>query len=239
MHARACALAIGLLAAACESAFAQITLELVVTGLSEPVAFVQDPTDPSMWFIVQKGGRIRVVSGGTLLATDFLDLASVVLNEGERGLLGLAFSPDYAVSRRFFVNFVDKQGQTVIARFNRSAGDALVADAASRFDLRWPGGQRYIAQPFTNHKGGTLRFGPDGFLYIGMGDGGSGNDPNNYAQNSASLLGKMLRVDVSVDDSDQTGPSSGAWSRAVNIGAGAFQYVSGVWETNLTLVVSL
>lgn len=170
MHARACALAIGLLAAACESAFAQITLELVVTGLSEPVAFVQDPTDPSMRFIVQKGGRIRVVSGGARLATDFLDLASVVLNEGERGLLGLAFSPDYAVSRRFFVNFVDKQGQTVIARFNRSAGDALVADAASRFDLRWPGGQRYIAQPFTNHKGGTLRFGPDGFLYIGMGN---------------------------------------------------------------------
>ena len=201
----ACALAAGLAVACAVPAGAQVALRLVVTGLSQPVAFIQDPTNPSVQFIVQKGGRIRVLSGGVLLPTDFLDLSGVVLNEGERGLLGLAFAPDYATSRRFYVNFVNLQSHTVVARFTRSAGNPLVADPASRFDLRWPGGQRYITQLFTNHKGGTLRFGPDGYLYIGMGDGGSGNDPTNAAQNPSSLLGKMLRVDVSVNDADPAG----------------------------------
>jgi glucose/arabinose dehydrogenase len=200
-----CVFATLLVAATSESAFSQIALKLVATGFSEPLAFVQDPTNPSVQFVVQKGGRIRVLLNGALQATDFLNLTGTVSTISERGLLGLAFSPDYADSRRFFVNFTNLQGHTVIARFERSAGNALVADAGSRFDLRWPGGQRFIVQPFANHNGGTLRFGPDGYLYIGMGDGGSGNDPNNTAQTPTTLLGKMLRIDVSVADNDDDG----------------------------------
>ena len=184
---------------------AQLRSELVVSGLSQPVAFVQDPSDPSVFLIVQQNGRVRVLKNGVLQAADFLDLSSVVLNSGEQGLLGLAFAPDYATSGRVFVNFVNQSSNTVIARFVRSAADPLRANASSRFDLLWPGGQRFIAQPFTNHKGGNLLFGPDGFLYIGMGDGGSGNDPFHHAQNPQQLLGKMLRIDVNVPDNDVEG----------------------------------
>ena len=138
-------------------------------------------------------------------ADDFLDLRSVVRNSGEQGLLGLAFAPDHATSGRVFVNFINTDGHTVIARFTRMSGDPLRGDPASRFDLRWPDGQRVISQPFANHNGGNLAFGPDGFLYIGMGDGGSGNDPAHRAQNPQTLLGKMLRIDVSVSDADPEG----------------------------------
>jgi glucose/arabinose dehydrogenase len=171
-----------------------------------PVAFVQDPTDRTIQYVVQQGGRIRVVRSGVVLPTDFLNLTSSIVSGGERGLLGLVFAPDYATSGRFFVDFTDTSGNTVIARLRRSA-DPLVADPSSRFDLRWGGasGPAFIAQPFTNHKGGHLVFGPDGFLYIGLGDGGSGNDPAHRAQNPAELLGKMLRIDVNVPDSDLSG----------------------------------
>jgi glucose/arabinose dehydrogenase len=118
----------------------------------------------------------------------------------------MALSPDYAASGRFFVNFTNSAGHTVVARFRRSS-NPLVADLSTRFDLRWngPDGAAYIAQPFANHNGGCLAFGPDGYLYIGMGDGGSGNDPGNRAQNPAELLGKMLRVDVNLPDGDAIG----------------------------------
>ena len=186
-------------------AFAQLQAELVVTGLTQPVAFVQDPSDSSVQLIVQQDGRVRALKNGVLQTNDYLDLRSVVLDSGEQGLLGLAFAPNYATSRRVFVNFINLSGNTVVARFMRSAGDPLRADPASRFDLVWPGGQRFIAQPFANHNGGNLVFGPDGFLYVGMGDGGSGNDPFHLAQSPASLLGKMLRLDVSVPDNDPEG----------------------------------
>ena len=124
---------------------------------------------------------------------------------GERGLLGLAFPPQIG-SDRFFVNFTNRSGDTVVARFRRSSS-AVVADPASRFDLRWggAGGPTSIAQPFSNHNGGHLAFGPDGYLYIGLGDGGSGNDPDHRAQNPLELLGKMLRIDVNVPDNHPTG----------------------------------
>ena len=129
---------------------------------------------------------------------------------GERGLLGLAFAPDYAASRRFFVNYTNMNGDTVVARYKRSAGDPLVADPTSRFDLRWTsiaGSPPYIehSPEFGNHNGGNLAFGPDGYLYIGMGDGGSGDDPNNRGQSPDTLLAKMLRIDVSVPDGDVSG----------------------------------
>ena len=178
---------------------------VVVSGLTAPVAFVQDPTQPGVQFVVEQGGRIRVVRDGALLPGDFLNLAAAISSGGEQGLLGLAFTPDYATSRRFFVNFTNTSGHTVIARFLRSAADPLRADPSTQFDLRWPDGNRFITQPFANHNGGDVHFGSDGYLYIGMGDGGSGNDPNHFAQNPMSLLGKMLRIDVAVPDSDPEG----------------------------------
>jgi glucose/arabinose dehydrogenase len=147
-----------------------------------------------------------VVRDGAVADTDFLDLTSSVRSGGEQGLLGLAFPPDAATTGRFFVNFTNTNGHTVVARFRRSS-NPLVADLSSRFDLRWNGpfGAPLIEQPFANHNGGHLAFGPDGYLYIGMGDGGSANDPNHFAQSRSTLLGKMLRVDVAVPDTHPIG----------------------------------
>jgi glucose/arabinose dehydrogenase len=144
------------------------------------------------------------VVSGQVQGTDFLNLATSILSGGEQGLLGMAFPPDGASSGRFYVNFTNASGNTVVARFKRSS-NPRIADPASRVDLRWSTGLPYIAQPFANHNGGCLAFGADGYLYIGMGDGGSGDDPLINAQNPASLLGKMLRIDVSVADSDPKG----------------------------------
>ena len=199
----AVAVAFTLLAAA--AAAAQLRAEPVATGFSQPVAFVADPSDATRFVVVQQDGRVRVLKDGVVQPVDYLDLRTVVRNSGEQGLLGLAFAPDYATSGRVFVNFVDLAGNTVVARFRRSAANPSQADPSSRFDLLWPGGQRFIAQPFTNHKGGNLVFGPDGYLYMGMGDGGSGDDPFHNAQNPQSLLGKMLRIDVAVPDGDVEG----------------------------------
>jgi glucose/arabinose dehydrogenase len=182
---------------------AGLRARVYASGFNLPVAIVQDPTSPLVQFVVEQAGRIRVVRAGTRLATDFLDLRSAVRSGGERGLLGLAFAPDYATSRRFFVNFTNTAGHTVVARFRRSS-DPLIADAASRFDLRI-GGAPVITQPFSNHNGGHLAFGPDGYLYIGLGDGGAGDDPDHRAQNPRELLGKMLRIDVNVPDTDASG----------------------------------
>jgi len=172
------------------------------SGFNSPVAFVQDPLDRSIQFVVEQAGRIRVVQNGTVLPTDFLDLRNVVLAGGERGLLGLVCTSD----GRVFVNFTDRSGDTVVARFRRST-DRLVVDPASRFDLRWggPNGSTVISQPFSNHNGGHLAFGPDGFLYVGLGDGGSGDDPQHRAQNPDELLGKMLRIDINVPDTHPIG----------------------------------
>jgi glucose/arabinose dehydrogenase len=185
---------------------AQLRTRVYVTGLSVPVAYVQDPTDRDVKFIVQQDGRIRVFRGTSLLPTDFLNLASTIVTGGEQGLLGLAFPPDAAASRRFFVHFTDRGGNIVDSRFRRS-NDPVVADPASRFDLRWggPSGAAYIPHPFGNHNAGQLAFGPDGLLYIGQGDGGAGDDPGNRAQTPSELLGKMLRIDVAVGDDDRVG----------------------------------
>ena len=184
---------------------AQLRTRVQASGFALPVALVQDPADRRVQFIVQQNGHIRVVRDGTVLAADFLDLSSATVADGEQGLFGLAFAPTSA-TRRFFVNFTNRAGDSVVARFQRS-NDAVVADAASRFDLHWGGanGPTVIAQPFSNHNGGHLAFGPDGYLYIGMGDGGAGDDPGHRAQNGSELLGKMLRIDVGVADSHPSG----------------------------------
>ena len=178
----------------------RVRTRVYASGFTAPVAFVQDPLDRNIQFVVEQGGRVRVVRSGTVLPTDLLDLRNVVSSGGERGLLGLACAPD----GRLFVNFTDRSGNTVVARFRRSS-DPLVANAASRFDLRWGGTTAFISQPFANHNGGHLVFGPDGYLYVGLGDGGSGDDPEHRAQNPSELLGKMLRIDVNVADSHASG----------------------------------
>ena len=183
----------------------RLRARVYASGFTSPVALVQDPLDRAVQFVVEQAGRIRVVRNGTVLAADFIDLRSSVLAGGERGLLGMAFAPD-AQSRRVFVNFTNRSGDTVVARFHRS-DNPLVADSTSRLDLRWggPNGSAVVAQPFSNHNGGHLAFGPDGYLFIGLGDGGSGDDPEHRAQNPSELLGKMLRIDVNVPDGHATG----------------------------------
>ncbi|HVV87517.1 MAG TPA: PQQ-dependent sugar dehydrogenase [Kofleriaceae bacterium] len=169
-----------------------VMLAPVASGLDSPVGVTSPPGDPRL-FVVEQKGRIRVIADGQLQATPFLDIsgtAGPVMFGDERGLLGIAFHPQFATNHKFYLDFVRKpDNSTVIAELTtNAAGDA--ADVATRRDLL------VIAQPYTNHKGGWLEFGPDGMLYIGMGDGGSGGDPQDRAQNDAQLLGKMLRIDV-------------------------------------------
>ncbi|MEO7189975.1 MAG: hypothetical protein ABI051_02860, partial [Vicinamibacterales bacterium] len=156
----------------CTRAGAQLRSELGAGGFTQPVAFVQDPSDSTVQVVAQQDGRIRFLKNSTVQPTDYLALRGVVRNSGEQGLLGFAFAPDYASTGRVFVNFINLAGHTVIARFTRNGAPGLSADLASRFDLRWPDGQRFITQPFANHNGGNLAFGPDvpkaaaGELYV-------------------------------------------------------------------------
>lgn len=183
---------------------AQIKSATIASGLTQPLALVPDPAFATVCYVVEQGGLVRVLRDGQLQAEPFADLRALTLNSGERGLLGMAFAPDTASGRVFF-HYIDLNGDTVISRFHRSAGTPLRIDPSPRLDFRWPSGERVIRQPFTNHKGGHLTFGPDGYLYVGLGDGGSGNDPLNIAQDPTKLLGKMLRLDVNVADSDAAG----------------------------------
>jgi glucose/arabinose dehydrogenase len=205
MAPRAAFHALIFVAALTSPAAAQFRGEVIVRGLVGPVAAVADPTDRTVLLIVEQRGVIRVARNGALLDQPFLDLRNDVRSGGEQGLLGLALAPDYAESGRLFVNFTNRDGDTVVARFRRHADDPLQADRASRFDLVWPDTRRVIDQPFDNHNGGHLAFGPDDYLYIGLGDGGSAGDPMNRAQNPQTLLGKMLRIDVGVADDDPRG----------------------------------
>lgn len=168
-----------------------IGLQSFATGFTSPVEISHTSGD-SRLFVVQQGGIIKVVnSNGTVNAAPFLTLTTATIITGsERGLLGLAFHPNYASNGYFYVNYTRAgDGATVIARYSVSA-DPNVANASSRTVLLT------IAQPFSNHNGGSLKFGPDGYLYIGLGDGGDGGDPGNRAQNINENLGKMLRIDV-------------------------------------------
>ena len=169
-----------------------IMLAPVATGLDQPLGLTSPPADPRV-FVVEQTGKVRVIKDGALLPAAVLDLggaAGPVLGGGERGLLGVAFHPQFATNRKLYVNFTRKpDGATVIAEFLANAGTDT-ADITTRRDLLT------IAQPFSNHNGGWLEFGNDGKLYIGMGDGGNGGDPQDRAQNDTQLLGKMLRIDV-------------------------------------------
>lgn len=168
--------------------------QVVATGLSQPL-YLTAPEGDSRLFVLEKTGAVRILSAGTALPTPFLDLSGKIDTAGERGLLGLAFDPGYASNGRFYVNYIDQATKnTVVERYTVASPGANVADPSS--------GQLIasIAQaPYENHKAGWMAFRPGepDNLYIATGDGGSGNDPLNNAQNGDSLLGKMLRIDVS------------------------------------------
>lgn len=172
-----------------DAAIPDIALTEVARGFAQPTAIVDD--GEGRLFVLEQHGVIRIVEHGKILPQPFLDLHDRVASGGEKGLLGLAFDPHYRENGFLYLDYTSDSGglHTVIARFKRAS--ATRADAASeRVLLR-------IAQPYANHNGGQLAFGPDGDLYIGMGDGGSANDPHGNAQNKGVLLGKILRIDVS------------------------------------------
>lgn len=175
----------------CASIFAQqIELELFATGVSNPVN-IQNAGD-SRLFVLDRDGLIRIINeDGTVNEKPFLDINSKVSDgQDERGLLGLAFHPNYASNGYFFVNYVNNNLETIISRFSRSSSDINQADENSELIFMT------IPQPYANHNGGELLFGNDGMLFIGLGDGGGGGDPGNRAQNLNSYLGKILRIDI-------------------------------------------
>jgi glucose/arabinose dehydrogenase len=170
------------------------TWETVVSGLDRPVDLKYAPDNSGRMFIVEKVGRILILQDGKQVGSPFLDISDRVGSGGsEQGLLGLAFHPHYAENGFFFVNYTDKNGNTVIARYHVTA-DPNVAVPNSELVLL------HVDQPFANHNGGMLTFGPDGYLYAGLGDGGSGGDPFGNAQNLNTFLGKILRLDVDSGD---------------------------------------
>ena len=168
----------------------RLVLHHVAGGLSDPVLVTHAGDGSGRLFIVEQTGRVRVVTAaGTLLATPLIDLTASVSEGGEQGLLGLAFHPQHETNGRFYVNFTRTDGDTVINEYRVGTNPNRVLAGSGRRIMT-------IAQPYDNHNGGHIAFGPDGYLYIGMGDGGSGGDPGNRAQSLSSLLGKMLRIDI-------------------------------------------
>jgi glucose/arabinose dehydrogenase len=170
-------------------AFSQtIAIQSFASGFSGAVEITH--ASDSRLFVVQQGGLIRVLnSNGTINSTPFLNLTSLISSGGERGLLGLAFHPNYSTNGYFFVNYTNTSGNTVISRYSVNSTNSDVANTTGTILMT-------ITQPYSNHNGGSIKFGPDGYLYIGMGDGGSAGDPGNRAQNINENLGKMLRIDV-------------------------------------------
>lgn len=172
----------------------RIRLEEFASGLDSPVFVTHAGDGSGRLFVVEQGGRVRVLREAGAPPTTMLDLSDSITAGGERGLLGLAFAPDYAESGRFYVNYTDRSGDTVVARF-------VAEDPASDSPrLQGPQVVLQVEQPYANHNGGGIAFAPDGTLWVGMGDGGAAGDPRDNAQDDESLLGKMLSLDVEGED---------------------------------------
>ncbi len=169
------------------------------SGLDRPIGIWHADDSSGRLFVIEQAGVIRIIQDGKILAAPFLDIRERVGSKGnEQGLLGLAFHPDYQDNGYFYVNYTDKQGDTSISRFRVAETDADLADPTSEIRLL------QIPQPYANHNGGEVAFGPDGLLYLGLGDGGAAGDPRNNAQSIESLLGKILRIDVDQGDTYTT-----------------------------------
>lgn len=180
---------------------AEIRLVPVATGITNATAIESPPDGSNRLFVLEQRGRIRVVKNGAVLPAPFLDFSQRVSSGGERGLLGLAFPPGYAEKRYFYIHYTDPQGNTALSRLR-------VTDDPDRAN---PDSEEVLlrqAQPFANHNGGRITFGPDGFLYFGLGDGGSSGDPQGNGQNLGTLLGKLLRIDTESGASPYASPPS-------------------------------
>jgi glucose/arabinose dehydrogenase len=187
--ALSCLVALGAAGAQGRAERATLSLRQVVTGLQSPVHVAAPRNEPSRLYVVEQAGRIRLVVNGRLRPAPFLDIRHLVSSGGERGLLSVAFHPNYAANRRFFVNYTDRDGHTRVVEYRASADRRRALPGTAR---RW----LLVRQPYGNHNGGQLAFGPDGRLYVGMGDGGSGGDPHNHGQRPGTLLGSLLARDV-------------------------------------------
>jgi glucose/arabinose dehydrogenase len=182
-------LAAALVAASCASAGTTRTslgVKPFLRGLDSPVYVTAAPGQPGNLYVVERTGRILVAASGKLRARPFLDIRRLVVAGGEQGLLSVAFHPRYTKNHRFYVDYTDVNGDTRVVEY-RSRGSAPPKRVRQLL---------FVDQPYANHNGGQLQFGPDGRLYVGMGDGGSAGDPQNNAQNLSSRLGKLLRIDV-------------------------------------------
>ncbi|MFN8390961.1 MAG: PQQ-dependent sugar dehydrogenase [Bdellovibrionota bacterium] len=180
---------------------ATVRLEPVVTGLEQPVLLTHAGDQSGRLFAVEKPGRVRIIAGGKLLDKAFLDIHDLVSKGQEQGLLGLAFHPDFKTNGRAFVNYTNVKGNTVIAEYRVQAHQPDELDPASARTILT------FDQPYENHNGGNLAFGPDGYLYIGTGDGGNAGDPHRNGQSLQTLLGKMLRIDMAEGAQPYRSPS--------------------------------
>lgn len=169
---------------------ANVALSFRIGGLARPVQMVSAKDDSGRLFIVQQGGKIRIYQNGALRSTPFLDITSTVSNGYEQGLLGLAFHPSFKTNRKLYVYFTDNGDDIVIREYKTKLSNKNVVDTSTARKII------EISHPYTNHNGGTVAFGPDGYLYFGTGDGGDRDDPAERAQNVNSRLGKMLRIDI-------------------------------------------
>ena len=169
-----------------------LAVDLVVKGLEQPLFLTSPPGDLERLFVLERPGRIRILKNGSLLEEPFLDIKRTITTRGEGGILGLAFHPNYTENGRFFINYTEKKdkGATIVAEWTVHPDNPDIANLDSGVEII------RIQQPWSNHNGGMVEFGPDGFLYIGMGDGGAAGDPGDRAQDGKTLLGKMLRLDI-------------------------------------------
>jgi glucose/arabinose dehydrogenase len=174
-------------AAVGQSRSAALSMPPFARGFDSPLYVTAPRSEPGKLYVVEQAGVIRVLVNGRRQAKPFLDIRSLVKSGGEQGLLSVAFHPRYAHNHRFFVDYTDRNGDTRVVEY-RSNGRTALPRTAHRL--------LFVDQPFDNHNGGQLQFGPDGLLYVGMGDGGSGGDPGNRAQNLSIRLGKLLRLNV-------------------------------------------
>ncbi len=162
----------------------------VANGLSSPLLVTHAGDGSDRLFVVEQTGKVRIVRGGSLVTAAFIDLSRSVSSGGEQGLLGLAFHPSYETNGKLYLSYTDLNGTSIVREYRVSTSNPdRVNGASGRTLLR-------VKQPYDNHNGGHIAFGPDGYLYVGFGDGGSGGDPGNRAQSNGTLLGKLLRIDV-------------------------------------------
>ncbi|HEX5823889.1 MAG TPA: PQQ-dependent sugar dehydrogenase, partial [Candidatus Limnocylindrales bacterium] len=174
-----------------------VDFETVAGGLAAPLAVVHAGDGSGRLFVAEQGGRIRIVRGGGLVDRPFLDIAGRVSSGGERGLLGVAFHPGFPDDPRVFVDYTDDNGDTRVSSFRVDPASPDHVDASTEQRLL------FVKQPFSNHNGGAVVFGPDGYLYVSLGDGGSGGDPQGNGQSRTTLLGKILRIDIDKPSGDR------------------------------------